>query len=91
MNEGPFRTHLRRRLTNKMPSLLDSALRKLEKAVEGAGHSIRHLRKAIEHQRKLGVFDERRVTIEVEKILTRTELDAEDIDNLADRLMKEAP
>jgi hypothetical protein len=78
-------------MSGHAPNRLDAALTRLEKTVKDAEHSMRHLRAAIEHQRKIGVFDEKRVLVEVEKILTRQELDAEDINNLADRLQKEAP
>lgn len=75
----------------RSPNALDRALRELETTYTDAAHPVRRLRQAIDHQRKVGTFNEHRVVNEIEKIRMRTDFAVEDIDNLAAKLMKEAP
>ena len=79
-------------MANERPdNPLDRALRELENIFSDAAHPIGRLRAAVEHQRAAGKFNERMIVAEIEKIRTRSDFAVEDIDNLAARLMKEAP
>lgn len=81
------------------PNRLDAALGRLEDMLRGrTERPIRHLRHAIAHQRRLGIFDEDFIMREIERIETREELSgqahgivAQAINHLADQLMRGAP
>jgi hypothetical protein len=70
---------------------LDRLVRKLAKDYPKAEHAIIRLKRAIEHQRKQGGFDEAKIVEELEHIKSRAEIAVEAIDHLAVKLMESAP
>jgi hypothetical protein len=70
---------------------LDRIVRQLARDYPKAEHAIVRLRRAIDHQRKQGGFDEAKIVQELEHIRTRAEIAVEAIDHLAVKLMESAP